>query len=398
MSKGGGVVIARLLTGRNLWCLLLGLLALWGVILAVNGRGHDLGIYLRAAERFFDGTPIYVPEDRLMPYKYAPATTWLFLPLCVLPFWLATLIWNLGSIAALGFAANWVSRGTDPPPESNEPGAGSLGDFWPRLLTTLALIQPIYFLLFYGQVNGLLLLLLILSAHYAERDRPVLSGVAFALAVMLKLPTLVFVLFFILRRRYKPLLYALLGMTALWIPVLLRYGPAGALDLARSWIDVLTQTTPAWVLGYNNHGLPTLLLDIFTPGTIRVPSGPAITAAQLAGMVIFAAPLLWLRPPVPMLVAFLCIGSGLLSPHAWISNFVLAWPLLYLGVTHPDRIARSLVRGVAVLLVLMGLVVHQGFFEVHLLKKVLATRMYAIAMLLLLYSMYFAVWTKRNMP
>lgn len=383
----------RVVTGRNLWYLLLGLLALWGVILAIGGRGHDLAIYLRAAGRFFDGTAIYIPEDGLMPYKYAPATTWLFLPLTVLPFQLASLVWNLGSIAALGFAAVWIGKGRDSSPEPNGRG---LEEFWPKFLATLALIQPIYFLFFYGQVNGVLLLLLMLSARAAERDKPVLSGACFALAVMFKPPTLIFVLFFLLRRRYKPLIFAVLGVMVLWLPVLLRYGPAGSVDLVRSWLEVVARTTPPWVLGYNNHGLPTLLLHIFTPGNVRVPSSLAIAAAQLAGLVIFAAPLLWLRPPAQMLVAFLCFGSALLSPHAWISNYVLAWPLLYLGLTFSRRVARWLVFGVAVLLVLMNLVIHQGFFDVPLLKKVLATRLYSITMLLLLFSMYYSVWTRRG--
>jgi alpha-1,2-mannosyltransferase len=386
----------RIVTGRNLWYLVLGLLALWGAILAMGGRGHDLEIYLRAAERFFDGTPIYVPEDHLMPYKYTPATAWLFLPLCSLPFWLAMLIWNLGSAAALGFTAVWISKEWGTAPEPPKPGGRNLEEFWPRLLTTLALIQPIYFLLFYGQVNGLLLLLLMFSAYSAEQGRAVRSGSAFALAAMLKLPTLIFVIFFILRRRYRPLIYAMIGMAVAWLPVLVRYGPSGTVELIRAWLEVLTRTTAPWVLGYNNHGLPTLLLDIFTSARAGIPSGLAVAAAQLAGLVIFAAPLLWLRPPARLLAAFLCFGSALLSPHAWISNYVLAWPLLCLGLAAPRRKAGWVVFGIALLLVLMSLAIHPGFFEVHLLKKVLATRFYSITMLLLLFSMYYSVWDRKT--
>ena len=386
----------RIVTGRNLWYLVLGLLALWGAILAISGRGHDLEIYLQAAERFFDGTPIYVPEDHLMPYKYTPATAWLFLPLCALPFWLASMIWNLGSAAALGFAAAWISKEWGPVPKPPEPGGRNLEEFWPRLLTTLALIQPIYFLLFYGQVNGLLLLLLVFSAYSAERGRAAASGIAFALAAMFKLPTLILVIFFILRRRFRPLIYAMIGVVLLWLPVLVRYGPGGTVELVRAWMEVLTRTTAPWVLGYNNHGLPTLLLDVFTSSSAKTLSGPAVAAAQLAGLVIFAAPLLWLRPPARLLAAFLCFGSALLSPHAWISNYVLAWPLLYLGLAAPRKKAGWVVFGIALLLVLWNLVAHQGFLGVTLLKKILASRLYSVVMLLLLFTVYYSAWTEKK--
>ncbi|AKQ69804.1 putative integral membrane protein [Myxococcus hansupus] len=144
-------------------------------------RGVDFRVYLMAAERFLEGTDIYRLSDGTMPFKYAPITAPLFLPFTLLPARAAVALWNLCSIAALVLVARLTTRAL--------PGKGEATPWtWAPVLTTLALLPAFTYELFYGQVDAVILLLILLSTRGAERGQVWRPGVAFAIAFLLKPP------------------------------------------------------------------------------------------------------------------------------------------------------------------------------------------------------------------
>jgi hypothetical protein len=305
------------------WGLLLGLAAVAVALGQHPRRGVDFRVYLLAAERFLAGVELYPVSDGTMPFKYAPVTAPLFLPFTWLPARVASALWNLGLVVALVPVFRLTSR-----PASSLEGQGAWP--WAPVLATLALLPAFRFEFFYGQVDALLLLLLALTALGAEQGRTWGPGAAFAVAVLLKPPAALLVLFLLARRHWR-----VMGASAgvglvLGVPALVRYGLTGLLAQTHAWLDTLARTTPPWALGANAQGLPTLLLSFMVPRE-PMPSGAAISLAQGLALAVFAAVLAWSRPRPPALFALCCLGVTLLSPLAWRANFVMAWPLLRLA-------------------------------------------------------------------
>ncbi|MFY2556378.1 glycosyltransferase family 87 protein [Corallococcus terminator] len=307
---------------RWLWWLVLAVLLVAAVAVGQHPRrGVDFRVYLTAAERFIEGTDLYRVSDGTMPFKYAPVTTPLFIPFSVLPPRLAVALWNVGSILALVAVARLTRRSPHGPGEAT-PWA------WAPALTTIALLPAFTFELFYGQVDVVMLLLVVVSALGAERGQVWRPGAAFAVAFLLKPPAALIGLFFLWRRHWR-----VIGATAVFgvvlsLPTLARYGWDGTLTQFQLWSETLARTTPPWVLSTNAQGLPTLLITLFHPGSVATPPAFAITLAQLVAIALFIAGVLWARPGPADLLALCCLGVTLLSPLAWRANYVLAWPLV----------------------------------------------------------------------
>jgi len=351
---------------RAFLVLLLGLAVLAVVLGQHPRRGLDFRIYLLAAERFLAGVDLYPVSDGHLPFKYAPITAPLFLPFTLLPVRAATALWNLGAVVALGALARLTSR-AEPTPGERAPWP------WAPVVATLALLPAFHLELFYAQVDGVMLLLLALMAVGAERGRTWGPAAAFAVAVLLKPPAALLVLFLVARRHWRVIAASAGAGLLLAVPSLARYGLEGLLGQTRSWLDTLARTTPPWVLGHNPQGLPTVLLSLMTPGD-SVPSGSAIALAQVLALVLFVAVVAWSRAGPLELLALCCLGVTLLSPLAWRANFVMAWPLLRAAAEVRTRGGLALV----VLAGLTGVLTSDMLLGAELARDVLMWRPYTL--------------------
>jgi hypothetical protein len=293
-------------------------LAAHGATLAVAGRGSDFAIYVRAAGRFLRGEALYPASDGPWFFKYAPAAAWLFAPFAALPLRIATALWNVGSVVLLWLSARAVARS----PGAALPAAAPL-------VAALALAAPLLLELRFGQVDLVLLALLVFAMELAPR-RPWLAGLLAALAILIKLPALLVLVPFALKRNFRALAAVPIAALLLCLPLPVRYGAAGTASAIADWSQTLARSTPPWMLGHNPQGLPTGLLALLTPAG-AVPSPAAMAWAQIGALVIFAL-LLWLvRRHEPALAALVCAGAALLSPLCWRANLVLELPLFMLA-------------------------------------------------------------------
>jgi len=375
-SDGGTSADSHAPWARWAWWLVLLVLAVAAVAVGQHPRrGVDFRVYLMAAERFLEGTDIYRLSDGTMPFKYAPITAPLFLPFTLLPARAAVALWNLGSIAALAAVARLTTRAAPGPGEAT-PWA------WAPALTTLALLPAFTFELFYGQVDAVILLLILLSTLGAERGQVWRPGVAFAVAFLLKPPAALIGLFFLWRRHWRVIgATAVVGM-ALTLPTLVRYGWDGTLVQFQLWSDTLARTTPPWALQANPQGLPTLLLSLVYPPEAMVAPG-AISLAQAVSLVLFVAAVAWARPGPADFIAVCCLGVTLLSPLAWRANYVLAWPLIRAAVEsrHPSHLV------LVGLIALTGVGVSDSALGAELSRHVLLWRPFALVYTALLIAL-----------
>ena len=140
-----------------------------------------------------------------LPFTYPPFAALFFVPLAALPLALAKLVLLFASIGAIGVAC-WAVTGV-------------LTDTHKRLAVVVAAgaialwLEPVQQTLKFGQVNLLLMVLIVVDIMYSERRW---SGVGVGIAATLKLTPLIFVpyLLFTGRRqvaatRCSPLLVAL---------------------------------------------------------------------------------------------------------------------------------------------------------------------------------------------
>jgi hypothetical protein len=358
-----------------LWGLLAGLAVLAVALGQHPRRGLDFRVYLTAAERFLAGAELYPLSDGHMPFKYAPVAAPLFLPFALLPARLAVALWNLLSVAALAGVVRLTSRAA--------PGPGEASPWpWAPVLATVALLPALNQEFFYGQVDAVMLLLLALAAVGAERRLTWGPAAAFTVAVLLKPPAGLLVLFFLWRRHWRVLLASVPLGLLLCLPLLARYGLDGALVQTRAWAETLARTTPPWALGHNPQGLPTLLLSLVLPAE-SVPPGGALSAAQAVALLLFVAVVLACRPGPVDLLALCCLGVTLLSPLAWRANFVMAWPLLRAAAEGRSRLGLALVAAVG----LTGALVTEAVLGTDTARRVMLLRPYALAYTALLLGM-----------
>jgi hypothetical protein len=229
-------------SGRVRWyasALLVGI-ALAGVIAAYSAAGWQAGVpgsdtwnYLAAGERVLAGHSAYslqpgdrpvviVPPYWTVPMLAPPATMIPWAPLAGLGDASMTL-WALANLLATIVAVAWLVHGRELP-----------------VLAWVAVLSPaIGLLAFSGNVNGFLLLGLVVL--WARRDRPVVAGAIVAAAIALKITPIYLLFWLAATRRWRALVAtaaASLAIAALTIAIV------GWDDVVR-WFEVVPASAPS---------------------------------------------------------------------------------------------------------------------------------------------------------
>jgi len=197
--------------------------ALWIAALAMllgteqNGL-IDLSVYRTGGEAWLRGMALYdkafpapLTGPRL-PFTYPPLAAVLFASLTVLPWWLAVAVVVGTGIAGLAVAC-WLAAARLA--ERN----GWLGDGRARVALLAAaavgaapLLEPVRESVSFGQIN--LLLVGAIAADCLMRRTPWPRGALIGLAAAVKLTPAAFVLFFLARRQWRPVLAAAASFVA----------------------------------------------------------------------------------------------------------------------------------------------------------------------------------------
>jgi hypothetical protein len=310
----------------------------------------DFEVYYRAGARFAEQRPLYVEADGHFQFKYPPVAAALFMPLSGLDLERAKVAWFSVScfalLSSLWLCARLIGRG-------RTGRAGLLG------LTVLVEAKFYGHELTLGQVNALLLLLLVLMLQALLDDRPVRAGILLGLITAIKPYGLLFVPYLLLKRRFRATGAAAGSMALLAVAPALRYGWWENWVLLDSWRVSLGRSTPALLTSNDNVSLAGYWAKHL--GAESPWLAPAIGLTALFVLLTFAAAT-W-RPEAErraLLIdlSVLMIAMPLLSPLGWdylflwstpgVMALIAAWP----RVAVPGRIV--MVTG----LVLVGLTVY----------------------------------------
>ena len=163
----------------------------------------DVEVYRQAGESILTGRPIYeamTEAPQLLPFTYPPVAGLLALPLALMPFGMAGWVWTLAQVAATAgivWYAGWRLLARVPLAWRPLALAG--------LTAPMIWLHPVSDGIRFGQVNAFLVLLCLMDLR---RPRPGLvrripPGVLVGIAMAIKLTPGVFVVHYLLCRRWK---------------------------------------------------------------------------------------------------------------------------------------------------------------------------------------------------
>ncbi len=286
----------------------------------------DFDVYRDVAMRVVHGQAahLYDPTtSQLMLFKYAPCWALIVAPLAWLPPQAGAVLWSALTVCWLIGACWFASRLCR--------DAGLMTPPWLSALAVAVLVRPVTAEFLNGQVD-MLWALLVGIALAALDDRPLWSAAGLALAISLKLPATLVLLYVLARRRWRLAgatlaLFLLLNATAS-----LLLSPSHGFRLVRDWFAVLGSSGASRAFEIGNQSLLALagrLLrhDGFGLNVLTLPDATVVFATLLVQVLLFAAlfaPPAGRLPPRARLAfdgALLCVFMVLFSPTCWVATY-----------------------------------------------------------------------------
>jgi alpha-1,2-mannosyltransferase len=314
-------------------CLLAMAVALTYVLVrAVSSDLIDLHVYRVGGQAWLEGVRLYAPgfpkplTGPALPFTYPPIAAVLFSGLALVPWLLAVLVWTVAGLALLTLVC--VIGARDMRWSAERTLVTGLG-----LAAGSVLLEPVRTTLEFGQINLLIMGLVAADCLLPKTKWP--RGLLIGFAAAIKLTPLVFLLFFLPRKQFKPVFTAIASFVG--------FGLAGfalaPTDTKQYWFVSLLD--PGRVGGLAYSGNQSLRGMVHRLGMAEFP-----TSATWAVLSLGAVVLAWVavvRAGDDRLSALLAVAvCGLLiSPVSWTHHWVWVAPGLLLLV-HRSRLWAAL--------------------------------------------------------
>jgi alpha-1,2-mannosyltransferase len=193
---------------------MLGLFSLfWLVSLTFHSYGADYRIYLNAYVDARAGVNPYEPYFIGTSFLNHPLVLIIVRLLFLQGGLLTSLVWSFVSVIA--WLACFMMATSLSKPGSSNPLHESFSAQDIFLLTLFMVFGPFLETISIGQVNTLSLFFILASLVLSEMDRPVLAGVSIGTAILIKTSPALFLIYFLLIRRYRVIIAALVTMLVL---------------------------------------------------------------------------------------------------------------------------------------------------------------------------------------
>jgi Glycosyltransferase family 87 len=300
------------------------LLAEVGVLVwyAATSKAVDFAVYMWGGRAVGHGTRLYLGNAGGHWFTYTPLAAALFAPMSMLPTAAGQVLWDLASVAGLAVTC-WATLKL----------AG-----WRPSLTMIAaatavtlVLQPVYQTLFNGQINLILLAVVLADVWRVAQGRR--GGIGVGIAAAIKLTPGIFIVLFLLARRTKAALIAAGTFAVCGLIGYLAAPGASRLYWTRFFYD--TKRVDAPYIG--NQSVYGAALRIFGGashvGGWYLPLMVVIAVAGLGSAAVIARRGDWLGA-----AAVTGVAGLLISPVSWTHHWVWVVPALIV-------LAREGVRG-----------------------------------------------------
>lgn len=281
----------------------------------------DLWVYREAASYLLQGRDFYALEDAF-PYIYPPIAAVLGIPLALIPWPVAQVLWNLVNVAVIVAVLRHLRVG---PPW--------LVSFLATV--TILFVHPVSETLIMGQLGIVLLGLVLLDSTDGPRlfrgeNRLLPAGVLTGIATGLKLTPAVFIVHYFLTKRYRQGFIALgtfVGTVLVGFIAAPRFaagywarlagGNSGANPDAHGWINNISVMSAVY-----------RFTDVTTLGTVL----GLLLSALLVAAGLAAAWLSWRARKELLGISILGMVSCVANPIAWAHHLTWVIPLLVAGL------------------------------------------------------------------
>ncbi|MDB5261602.1 MAG: hypothetical protein JWQ14_883 [Adhaeribacter sp.] len=273
----------RMFYQKNIWfyfLVFISLILLIGEIINQRFYSPDLEVYYKSASRLWQGEELYrIKADGHYVFKYSPTSAFYFIPLLVLPFSAAKIVyWFLLTFLA-GYVLNAYYKLTTGP-EVNKSAFQKNRVLFLAFLGVGVHIHREWHL---GQVNLLLLALYVLMLHLFIQKRYKTASFILAFSLFIKPFGLIFLPYFFLKKKYLSLGFTILLVLILGLLPLIFYpGLADFKALYLSWFRELAIELAAkqGLLQEGNHTIFSVL-GRYTPLKLLLIDAKAARIFQL---------------------------------------------------------------------------------------------------------------------
>jgi len=288
---------------------------LLGFILKAQEHMRDFEVNYTAGKRLMAGETLYQRGDGHYIFKYLPSSALFYLPLSLLPLWLAKATWFY-LVAFSLFSLVYISYRLIPEEEGRPK--------YLLVLTPLILAKFLLRELQLGQINaavGMVLLFMawLMSSEREEklRQKEIGAGALWGLAVALKPHSLIFLPYFIVKKKWGALSSGLGVLIFSLFVTSFFYGFYRYLTVFKDWASQLSRTTPNLFTSQDNISIMALFmkwtgsrsLSLILGGAVIVLLAFLVLAVILKGRGVDRAPVLE--------CSILLVLIPLVSPLGW---------------------------------------------------------------------------------
>jgi len=221
---------------RRPFILISGLIILLILVLEnINSRFSmsDFEVYYYAAQSFLGDHQVYGHQfggENTGFYKYSPFALFFFIPISLLPVVVAKvfsfLLIGVATVSVLLISAHLFKDVTEKKSGFNN---------WMLVIVAIVACSRMHRELHMGNVNMILLLMLLLILWFTLHGKQVMSGVLFAIVLFIKPHFIILAPLFLLRKQYVLLAVALAGIIVEIMSPAFFIGVTGNWELHRDW-------------------------------------------------------------------------------------------------------------------------------------------------------------------
>ncbi len=282
---------------------------------------HDFDVFYEAASAALAGKSVYIIVGKYsLPFWYPPWTAWFYVPFAVWPRQIGLLLYQGASVAGAVLVLRYLKRYYDPESSTLDQ------------LVILALLIPMSLeLVVVGQMEYILLGLVVAAIWAADRGKPLLAGLIFPFLLAKPHLFIVFAPFFFWRLGRRGLLVASLATLAL-LALATALSPGWYRDMYQLLLATGGRTSglafttfPAMLGGHENwlgtgnlaFTIPLILVAILILWRYRsLPTLPLLSLALALSL--FSAPRAYAYD-LPMLIPALAwVAAGRFRSTVWI--------------------------------------------------------------------------------
>jgi len=282
----------------------------------IKNEMTDFEVCYKAGKRILLNENLYRLSDGHEQFKYLPFSAYLFIPFTFFPLTIAKGIWYfivlITYFLSLYFSYYLISE--------------KRKKAWVLILLTFLILAKFFGReLQLGQVNCLIILLLLLILIKMLENKEFLSSFLWAFTLPIKPYALIFLPYFIIKKRFKIVLYGLLFFVIILFLPSIQYGIKGNFLLLYKWRENLSLTTPFLLGSYDNASIYAFLIKWFGERKTLITFLLILIFSLLIFIMIYIIRLGNKRKidsPEILESSILFIFIPLLSPLGWYYNYL----------------------------------------------------------------------------